>query len=276
MTDKRKLIYSRQHKGLEWNQGKTSGDEISQMGIDAPTISLPSLKGYEKTDGVLSYNLICVISGGERKEKVFLRELIRQNNIHSLRVIFLSEEGQGLQPFQMQEVWTEIQNTGRITIAGNNYQLDAVDKTFLLSDVDEFYEQLKKIKEQHAECDTGRWIISNPCFEIWLYYCFKNNPVSDLNSLESFTVDKRSQEMKRIGNCIIPGGLNPLLAFENMENGIYHSLEHYAEDEHTIPVLYATQMHEVAQYLIDTMNRDADEYTNFISQKREWRKRMRG
>lgn len=39
-----------------------------------------------------------------------------------------------------------------------------------------------------------------------------------------------------------------------MAEGIAHSREHYAEDEQSIPILYATQMHEMAQYLIDMMN----------------------
>lgn len=62
------------------------------------------MKGYEKTDGILSYSIICVISGGERKEKDFLRELIRQKELHSLSVAFVSKKEQGLQPYQMQEI----------------------------------------------------------------------------------------------------------------------------------------------------------------------------
>ena len=77
--------------------------------------------------------------------------------------------------------------------------------------------------------------------------------------------------MKCLGNTIVSGGLNPLLAFENMEKGIDNSVDHYNEDENTIPVLYSTQMHEMAKFLIDTMNRNAGEYSDFIRKKREWR-----
>ena len=35
--------------------------------------------------------------------------------------------------------------------------------------IDEFYEQLVRILESHGEEDQGEWIISNPCFEIWLF-----------------------------------------------------------------------------------------------------------
>ena len=76
-------------------------------------------------------------------------------------------------------------------------------------------------------------------------------------------------------NMLVPGGLNPLRAFEQMAEGIAHSREHYAEDEQRIPLLYATQMHEMAQYLIDTMNRTANEYNEFIQRKQAWREKMK-
>ncbi|WP_418817818.1 RloB family protein [Paraprevotella clara] len=233
------------------------------------------LKGYEKTDGTLSYSIVCVISGGERKEKDFLRELIRQKELRSLRVAFVSKEGQGLQPYQMEAIWAAIRQSGEVALANQHYQLDEMDKVFLLSDVDEFYDQLVKISNESDNQEAAQWIVSNPCFEIWLYYCFKNDPETDLESLKSFDAAKRSQEMKHLGNTLVPGGLNPLRAFEQMAEGIAHSREHYAEDEQRIPLLYATQMHEMAQYLIDTMNRTANEYNEFIQRKQAWREKMK-
>ena len=273
MIDKRILTYSRQSKGLSLNPKRNIQighlDEKQNVQIS----SVRTLKGYEKTDGVLSYNIICVISGGEQKEKVFLHELVYQKNLNSLRVAFLSEEKQGLQPYQMQEKWVEIQKTRRFVIAGQEYYLDDMDQVYLLSDVDEFYDQLVKIiGEQSKSC---KWIISNPCFEIWLYYCFKNEPDTDLADLKQLTVDKRSRKMKYLGHNTIQGGLNPLRAFERMKIGIINSLEHYKEDQYAIPILYATQMHEMAQYLIDTMNRNNNEFNEFVMQKRKWRKLMR-
>lgn len=56
---------------------------------------------YQKPEGILSTSLIFVLSGG----KDFLLELIKQRELNSLRVVFMSEKGQGLQPYQMQEKW---------------------------------------------------------------------------------------------------------------------------------------------------------------------------
>lgn len=275
MPTDRKLTYGRRTRELDLQPRSPSVAEAPAQPSESVTKSVRALKGYEKTDGTLSYSIVCVISGGERKERDFLRELIRQKELHSLRVAFVSKEGQGLQPYQMQAIWSAIRQSGEVCLPNQHYRLDAMDKVFLLSDVDEFYEQLVKIGRENRNTDSGQWIISNPCFEVWLYYCFKNEPETDLASIQPLTATKRSQEMKHLGNTLVAGGLNPLRAFENMASGIIHSRQHYAVDANSIPVLYATQMHEMAQYLIDTMNRNVSEYDEFIKRKQEWREKMK-
>lgn len=74
---------------------------------------------------------------------------------------------------------------------------------------------------------------------------------------------------------MVAGGLNSLKAFERMCDGISHSNSHYAEDEYGIPVLYATQMHRMAKYLVETMNRNRGEYDEFVKRQQEWRNKMR-
>ena len=64
-------------------------------------------------------------------------------------------------------------------------------------------------------------------------------------------------------------------AFERMTIGIENSRKHYSADENGMPVLFATQMHEMARYLIDTMNNYANEYSEFVRRKEEWRRLMR-
>ena len=216
-----------------------------------------------------------MLSGGEKRERDFLLELIRQRELHSLKVAFMSEKGQGLQPYQMQDKWAQIQLTGEIKIESQLFHLEVMDKVFLLSDVDEFYEQLEKIFKEDSTGVQEQWIVSNPCFEIWLYYCYMNNPEKDLMCLKSEPVATRSKKMKTICNTLISGGINPRLAFEHMVTGIEHSIAHYAVDDNGIPLLYATQMHNMAQYLVDTLNNNANEYSEYVKRKEEWRRLMK-
>ena len=278
MPSSKKLSYKRQNKALDLLPNPREEIVLNRESDVTSSLAPRQLKGYEKTDGMMSYSIVCVISGGEKRERDFLKTLIRQKDLHSLRVAFISKEGQGLQPYQMQEQWEEIQKTKTIAIDDRNFQLDEMDKVFLLSDVDEFYEQLVRILESHGVEDQGEWIISNPCFEIWLYYCFCDKPLEDFASIIPLSPKQRSQELKHLGHNIVTGGLNGIKAFEHMQAGIAHSSRNYAEDSNTIPVLFATQMHKMAQFLVDTMNRNRGEYDEFVKlkqqQRQEWRSGM--
>lgn len=269
-----KLTYSKSDSGKTPLKPVPKTTIESNGGIGSSDV-LKVSAAYSKADGILSTNLVFVLSGGEKREKDFLRELIRQRELHSLRVAFMSEKGQGLQPYQMQEKWSEIQFTGMFKIDSQVYHLDTTDKVFLLSDVDEFYDQLVKINSNNTGKHECQWIVSNPCFEIWLYYCYLNEPVKDLESLKSESVALRSKKLKTMGNLLVIGGLNPHLAFERMVAGIEHSVAHYDVDENGIPVLFATQMHEMARYLIDTMDNNVNEYSEFVRRKEEWRRFMK-
>ena len=135
MANERKLTYDRPSIGRSPLSKRDTHIGYSEDKQNVQLSPIPTLKGYEKTDGVLSYSIICVISGGERKEKRFLGELVHQKNLHSLRVVFLSKDGQGLQPYQMQKELGKIQKTGQLSIEGQNYRLDIMAKVYLLIDV---------------------------------------------------------------------------------------------------------------------------------------------
>lgn len=232
------------------NEGQTDVENSETDNVITSSNVSPS---YQKGDSFREPSLIFIISGGEKREKDFLTELIDGKKSSVLRALFLSKTGQGLLPDKMQEQWQKIRTEGKFIINGQSYCLDEIDDVFLLTDVDEFYDQLQKILSSKSKDDSGRWIISNPCFEIWLYYCYKNDPNNDLACITSLSTDKRSKELKRRCNEVVKGGLKGKDAFDNMKDGIKNSLEHYSEDDNGIPALFATQMHEMAQFIIDKL-----------------------
>ena len=225
------------------------GDSEANNVIIASNVS----PNYQKGDSFREPSLIFIISGGEKREKDFLKELIIGKKSSVLRVLFLSEDKQGLLPFQMQEQWQKIRKEGKFIIDDQTYYLEKIDEVFLLTDVDIFYDQLQDIISSKPKDDSGRWIISNPCFEIWLYYCYKNDPDGDLACVRLFSPVELSKKLKRRCNEIVKGGLNGIKAFGYINNGIKNSKEHYAVDDNGIPVLFATQMHEMAQCIIDKL-----------------------
>ena len=94
-----------------------------------------------------------------------------------------------------------------------------------------------------------------------------------MKCLVSEPIVTRSKKLKALGPMLVAGGLNPCEAFERMTIGIENSRKHYSADKNGIPVLFATQMHEMA--LIDTMNQNADEYSEYVKRKEEWRRFMK-
>lgn len=235
--------------------------------------------GYRKPEEKRSAALIFVISGGEVRERDFLKELTQRKRTHSLRVAFFSKEKQGLQPNQMQKYWLKVRKEKMLEVKGQKYSLLSADKVYLLTDVDEYYEQLVGIVGKQSEEDVGQWIISNPCFEIWLYYCFADNPCDDLSVLEELSTKERSKKLKGLGNDVVKGGLNPRKAFEKMKEGIVHSSKHYKEDENSIPCLFSTQMHTMARFMVETMNNNAKEYDEWLKenerQRKKWKEKLK-
>ena len=55
---------------------------------------------YQKGDSFREPSLIFIISGGEKRERDFLKELISGEKSSVLRALFLSKERQGLDPVQ--------------------------------------------------------------------------------------------------------------------------------------------------------------------------------
>ena len=74
-----------------------------------------------------------------------------------------------------------------------------MDKVFLLSDVDEFYDQLEKIFKGNQTDVQCRWVVSNPCFEIWLYYCYLDSPEKVLGCLKTEPITTRSKKNEGLG-----------------------------------------------------------------------------
>ena len=270
----RKLVYEKQEgtRAIEKVLPKSPQVPFESIGqtIEPPT-HIPS--AYRKEEGVLSYSLICVISGGTARERVFLNELVRKRTFKSVDVIFVSTEngGGGLTPKMMQVAYKGICKGGRIEACGRTVELDLVDTIYMFTDVDHYEEQLKDIlasKESHAPV----WIISNPDFEIWLYYCYRNNPYVELKAVIDEKPSQRSSKLKTVnGTFNNGGGLDTRKAFDYLAEGIAHSKEHYQETE-GIPNILSTQMHIFAE---DVLLRLGEEYEMFLRKKKEQVKMMK-
>ena len=235
------------------------------------TVQIPS--AYKKEDGTMSYSLICVISGGTGRERIFLSELEKKHTFKKVNVVFVStKDGEGgLTPKMMFSEFERICKNGTIYTSGRRVKLDSVDVIYMFTDVDHYEKELIEILN-NSKKESPIWIISNPDFEIWLYYCFMNNPYGDLKEVLDVTTSQRSKKLKTVnGTLNNGGGLDTRKAFEHLEEGIAHSKEHYQETN-GIPNILSTQMHIFAE---DVLLRLGDEYKSFMQKKLEFRELMR-
>lgn len=269
----RKLTYKKQPGTRELEKEHCNSAIPPQVATSVRELNqqLPSL--YKKGDGILSYSLICVISGGTGRERTFLNELEKKHTFKGIDVIFISSENGagGLTPKMMQSAYDEIYKDGTIKMTGRTIKLDSVDTVYMFTDVDHYKNDLKEILANRKKA-SPIWIISNPDFEIWIYYCYRNNPYVDLKAVIEEKESQRSSKLKTVnGTFNNGGGLDTRKAFERLKDGISHSKEHYNET-YGIPDLLSTQMHLFAE---DVLIRLGNEYKDFVKKKEEFRNSMR-
>jgi len=272
MVSKRLLTYSKSSGTRELSEGKEVRKPLPVEVM--ATTSLPSVRvpsGYRKDDGVLSFGLFCVISGGTVRERTFLQEVSKKHTFKGLEVIFVTSKWNqgGLTPRMMCEAYANISKDGVLRLSDRNVLLESVDKIYIFTDVDHYEEELHEILSNHKHDDLPRWIISNPDFEIWLYYCFRNDPNSELVDVLKVVPSQRSTKLKEVnGTFNKGGGLDTRKAFEHLKDGITHSKEHYLQDEYGVPLLFSTQMHRFAE---DVLAELGNEYDEWMKRKQEFR-----
>lgn len=269
----RKLSYKKQPGTRELGAGRQLNKVIQNPG-DVSASDVPQVPSvYCKEEGTLSYSLICVISGGTKRERIFLNELERKHTFKTVDVIFVStKDGDGgLTPKMMLSAYADICQNGTIHAPGRSIELDSVDVIYMFTDVDHYENELKEILKDN-EKDSPIWIISNPDFEIWLYYCYRNDPYADLKEILEVLPSQRSTKLKTVnGTFNNGGGLDTRKAFEHLEDGIAHSKQYYHETD-GIPDILSTQMHVFAE---DVLLRLGNEYKEFVQRKQEFTKEMR-
>lgn len=274
MDKNRSFSYSKESKQAELLNAHNDSAALTKPD-SVNVIPTESISGYRKVDGTLPVNLICVISGGTTREKDFLNELVRKNTFSNIRVIFVStpsKEG-GLTPKMMNDRYAQIQSNQKINYRGVDIVIDEDDTFYMFTDVDHYESELVDIISSCKEKDKPIWIISNPSIEIWIYYCYRNNPYEELSSVFEVKPSERSSHLKTInGTFNDGGGLDPRKTFERLSYGISNSKAYYKVDENNIPELLTTNMFVFAEDILEQLGQ---EYLQWIEMKQEWRNRMK-
>lgn len=230
------------------NPEKELSDVVaSQKGsvtTEGDTLMSAQVSRYTKPEASQMPRAFFVIySGGTQREKDYFHLIDRNPNVFpSIKIDFIAESNfdEGGKPTIMQ---VAIDKTKEYKDSANEENPDIY---FLLTDVDHFENFLLEMKH---DCDANdiELIISNSCFEVWLYYAEKADRCIGFeipsNKLEI------SSRFKTWANTQVKGGLKTTKAIFKIEQNIKNAKCNYTESN-GIPTLFSTQMFRLAEKML--------------------------
>lgn len=197
---------------------------------------------YQKADlEEMPKAFFILISGGEAREKDYFKIISFHDRFKRIKLEFITDP-QKLSPDGM----LELAEYKKARYDSSKNADEEPDKIYLISDVDHFMTELLRIKPK-CEAEGFTLIISNSCFEIWLYYAY-------CDSLPGFKIPtdylKISSKFKGWLPSAIRGGVKTTRAILNIYPNIEHARKNYKEDAHGIPELFSTNMFVLAEELL--------------------------
>lgn len=205
---------------------KTEDESAEKMPMNEVAAS------YQKGEGVLIPKaFIVIVTGGEREVDYFKRV----SDIEKLKIAsfvepdFDKDDEPRIFKFAIDKVEDYKASSSP----------DNPDSYYLITDVDHFG---RHIVAHHKECvDAGiRMIVSNPCFEVWLYYGYHSDKFVDF--VKPGELSKLSSALKKYVNTSVEGGLNVKNAIFRLSENIKNAELNYSCDGNQMPELYSTDM----------------------------------
>jgi len=206
-----------------------------------------------------------IISGGQVREKNYFKLISNHDRFKRIKIDFIADPKK-LSPKGMYE----IAEYRKAHLASSQNEGDAPDIIFLVSDVDHFMDELIEIKPK-CSAEHFHLIISNSCFEVWLYYAY-------FSDIPNFSIpeklDKISWKFKGWLPSVIQGGVKPIKAILQIHQNIENSKQNYNEDQNGIPDLFCTNMFELAEKLLPLIEPELNKLVQDINEREaEFRKK---
>lgn len=256
--DLNKLRYSKTVavKDMEAHSDKTEKAAVSEKDKSLSVGKMSS--DYLKGEATIETKIVFIISGGDKREKDYFKMLMKDRHIRRLKIAFVSKKGQGLVPSQMFELAKEYLFNKRFVTETDSFSIDADDTLYLVQDMDEFEVDIRTMFDKGDEIQKATWIVSNPSIEVWLFYHKFDTPKGYLDEGLKKPLSERSQWLKKKLDALVPGGINPINAFADIRIAIANSKANYKE-YNGLPDVYSTQMHILAEDILNTLGNEFDE-----------------
>ncbi len=273
VTDQQNL-YSKSDGIRELEPLQASSSSIPEVAPLSPEVAMVVPAGYTKTAGTIEIpTFIVIFSGGEKRERDYF-SVIENNKDKFPRIKFeflCTSEVPIIDPetqivikknesgFSPDKLWLFAKHwLDERYLKNEAGQIEPIDNVYMLSDVDHFLVELLRVKPL---CDAAKinLIISNSCFEKWLYYGYYSVK-PHLNPDLAFSCPAEAKEIsdrfKKYANELIPGGLKPKKDIFRLWDAIPNSIANHDVDKLGIPKLYSTNMFELGEDLLNLIGED--------------------
>ncbi len=240
MTDTKRL-YSKQNPIKDLLPSTTKKKVVED--VIPKLVSVANVTSYVKpSKELLPKAFFVIISGGEVRERDYFRVVSNQDRFKRIKIDFIADPNK-LNPCGLLSIALIKKELYRSSQDDNT---ENPDRIFIVSDVDLFMPELIKIKPECEKEGLGL-IISNSCFEVWLFYAY-NSDVPKFPIPEE--VETISWKFKKWLPRIIKGGVNPVKSIFNIQSNIENAKANYRVDGNGIPILFSTNMFQLAEILL--------------------------
>lgn len=252
--------YQKGNPEIEPQKSVVTKSDVATFNI-VESVSVPNSRYTKPEASKVPQALFVIYSGGTEREKDYFSLIDKNKELFPfIRIAFHADPNfdEGGKPSIVRfatEKTKEYQESA---------SKETTDHYFLITDVDHF-EQFLPAAQQECSASNIELIISNSCFEVWLYYAEKSNRPLDFvipqNKLEI------SSAFKTWANTQINGGLKPTKAIFNIEQNIANAKNNYVE-EYGFPTLFSTQMFRLAEQMLSFVNDGLEQLRSEIERKR--------
>ena len=231
---------------MEYSKGdafKEAGEAKKARPVtnDKVEVSIETLTGYTKGEGeMLPKAFVVIFSGGNVREPDYFKLVDRNPSLFPMLKLKILPEDRYYANHEPR-VFTYAETETKAF--RDSASPEQPDDYYVVTDVDVFMPHIITFKPR-LEAQNIRMTVSNPCFEVWLYYSKRTD------KLDGFVIPNNpeaiSSEVKRFVHKKT-GGVNPTKALYDIDINIRNARATYAADANGIPMLFSTNMFELAE-----------------------------
>lgn len=217
---------------------------------------------------VRDYKLFAIACEGSKREPDYfkiLRYLSNKIAVDVIEEIVSEEEALSINPNKSAPKWVLERAVRYIEKEGLNNE----DDLWIVMDVDRWSEE--QLREVASYCDQfPNWniVISNPCFEVWLYFHKK----SDINISESISCNDFKTEISTLEK----GGYDPIKFLPFLNDAILNSQASDSDKKHFIPKVKETKVYQLGEAILKIIGKnDFEKFINITLPKLAEEKKLK-